>query len=527
MDVEKRIKYEVSNGFKLTGFTLRRDAVAYVAEQISTYSSEERLRIIDKLASHMLHLCPTQPVIEKDQIESAYKEISTEGLEEGETVFSVIDAFKIPKLIYNFERKMFTVRKPLEVNLFPEPTSKSTFLIDRYNIIWQRTARNKLFASELLPGSQKESNFKLRKIEVLLSTSSKINNVVILGLLTQLTEGKYYLEDPTGSVMLDLSEARYHSGLFTEYSYVLAEGYYEDKVFYVMGLVLPPSEDRNTSMPYFGNINTFGGTSKSLLKHSVNLQKLESLNADGMFIFLSDVWFDDIKVMEKLKILMSGYNEFPPIAIIFMGEFLSCPYGAEHSTQLKAALNNLADVILLFPKLREVCKFIFVPGRGDPNAANILPRTAIPDSITIDIRNKLGTCVIFTSNPVRVQYCTQEFVLIRQDLVTKMCRNSIQFPEKGDIPDHLTKTILSQCTLSPLSLGIQPLFWNHADALSLYPVPDLIVVADSFQPYTRSYQGCQVVNPGSFPKTEFSFKVYVPSTRTVEDSQIPKDSVFE
>lgn len=525
MELSKRVRNEVSNGFKLTGFTLRRDAVTFVADQISAQSSEERLKTIDRLAYHMLHLCPTQPVIEKDQIESAYKEISTEGLEEGETVFNVIDAFKIPKLVYNNERKMFTVRKPMDINLFPEPSSKSAFLIDRYNVIWQRTIRNKLFAKDCEPGSKKESNFKLRKIEVLLSTSSRVENVVVLGLLTQLIEGKYFLEDPTGSLPLDLTEARYHSGLFTECSYVLVEGYYEDKMFHVLGLVLPPSEDRNASMPYFGNINTFGGPSKTLLKKSSNLQKLESSNTDGMFIFLSEVWLDDIKVMEKLKILMQGYEEYPPIAIIFMGEFLSCPYGSEHSTQLKVALSNLADTILQFPKLREVCKFIFVPGRGDPNAANILPRMAIPDSITIDIRNKLGSCVIFTSNPCRIQYCTQEFILIRQDLVTKMCRNSIQFPEKGDIPDHLTKTLLSQCTLSPLSLGIQPLFWNHADALSLYPLPDLIVVADHFQPYTRSYQGCQVVNPGSFPRTEFSFKVYIPSSRTVEDSQIPKEDL--
>lgn len=28
---------------------------------------------------------------------------------------------------------------------------------------------------------------------------------------------------------------------------------------------------------------------------------------------------------------------------------------------------------------------------------------------------------------------------------------------------------------------------------------------------------------GSFPKSKFTFKVYVPSTRTIEDSQIPDD----
>lgn len=393
----------------------------------------------------------------------------------------------------------------------------------RYTIIWQRTIRIKLFAKEALSSMESENEFQLRKIEVLLSSSSRVNDVIVLGLLTQLTEGKFYLEDPTGSVLLDMTQTSYHSGLFTESCFVLAEGYYDDKVFHVMGLFLPPAESRATSQPFFGNLNTFGGKSKSLLKNSQNLLKIEQENEDGMIVFLSDVWFDNLKVISKLKTLFSGFNDCPPIAIVFLGEFLSCPYGYEHSTQLKAALSNLSDILYPYTKLRQECKFIFVPGRGDPVAPNILPRPAIPNSITKDIRDKLGDSVIFTSNPCRIQYCTQEIVVIRQDLVTKMCRNSIHFPETGDIPDHLTKTLLSQCTLSPLSLGVQPVYWKNADALSLYPIPDLVVVADHFQPYTRMCEKCQVMNPGSFPRTEYSFKAYVPSSRTIEDSQIPND----
>lgn len=519
----QQIRAEVNNAFKLSGFTIRREASTFVAELLSTLPPQERQKMIDKLTAHLLHQCLSQPVLEKAHLEVAYKECSSLGLEESETVLNVIDAFSIPKLCYDNERKKFVKDLNVKNNLFPDPKWKAQLLIDRYTVIWQRTVRNKLFAQEALPSVEDEKRFQLRKIEVLLSSSSRIDDVIVLGLLTQLTEGKFYLEDPTGSIMLDMTQTRYHSGLFTESSYVLAEGYYDDKTLYVMGLVLPPSENRAASLPYFGSLNTFGGKSKSLLKNSQSLLKIEQENEDGTIIFLSDVWFDSLKVMAKLKTLFSGYNEFPPLAIVFMGEFLSYPYGFEHSIQLKAALTNLGEMISPFTKLRESCKFIFVPGRGDPAAANILPRPPIPNSITKDLRDKLGDSVIFTTNPCRIQYCTQEIVLIRQDLVTKMCRNSIHFPETGDIPDHLTKTLLSQCTLSPLSLGVQPVYWKHAEALSLYPMPDLIVVADHFQPYTRSYQDCNVVNPGSFPRTEYSFKVYVPASRTVEDSQIPDE----
>lgn len=525
MEDLQKLRTEVNNAFKLSGFTIRKEASTFVAERISSLSTQERQKTIDKLIVHLLHQCLSQPVLEKEHVEIAYKECSTLGLEDAETVFNVIDAFSIPKLCYDIERKKFTKDVSVCNNLFPDAKWKAQFLIDRYMIIWQRTVRNKLFTQDVLPSVDDDKRFQLRKIEVLLSSSSRIDEVIVLGLLTQLTEGKFYLEDPTGSVILDMSETRYHSGLFTECGFVLAEGYYDDKTLHVMGLVLPPSESRVTSLPYFGSLNTFGGKSKSLLKNSRSLLKIEKDNQDGIIIFLSDVWLDNLKVLDKLKILLSGYNEFPPIAIIVMGEFLSCPYGSEHSNQLKTALTNFGELVHQFSNLRASCKFIFVPGRGDPATANILPRPPIPNSITKEIRDKLGDSVIFTTNPCRIQYCTQELVLIRQDLVTKICRNSIHFPEKGDIPDHLTKTLLSQCTLSPLSLGVQPVYWKHSEALSLYPMPDLIVVADHFQPYTRSYQDCKVVNPGSFPRTEFSFKVYVPATRTVEDSQIPNDDI--
>jgi len=51
------------------------------------------------------------------------------------------------------------------------------------------------------------NKFKLQPIEFLLSSSGKVTEAVVLGLLTQLHEGRYYLEDPTGILQLDLSEA--------------------------------------------------------------------------------------------------------------------------------------------------------------------------------------------------------------------------------------------------------------------------------------------------------------------------------
>ncbi|CAG2060324.1 unnamed protein product [Timema podura] len=93
-------------------------------------------------------------------------------------------------------------------------------------------------------------------------------------------------------------------------------------------------------------------------------------------------------------------------------------------------------------------------------------------------------------------------------------------------PLQFTKTILCQAHLAPLPLAVCPIYWAHDTAMQLYPLPDLVVVADQFNAFTASYMDCIVTNPvrkGSFPKSDFSFKVYVPSSRQVEDSQLPTD----
>lgn len=61
-------------------------------------------------------------------------------------------------------------------------------------------------------------------------------------MLVQKSESTYCIEDPTGSLELDLSRAKFKSGLFPEHCFVLVEGIYEDKIFYVLGVGFPPAE---------------------------------------------------------------------------------------------------------------------------------------------------------------------------------------------------------------------------------------------------------------------------------------------
>ena len=49
--------------------------------------------------------------------------------------------------------------------------------------------------------------------------------------------------------------------------------------------------------------------------------------------------------------------------------------------------------------------------------------------------------------------------------------------------------------------------------------------SDTYDPYEEKEAGGETIlmNPGSFAKSGFSFKVYYPSNGTVEDCQVPGD----
>lgn len=157
----------------------------------------------------------------------------------------------------------------------------------------------------------------------------------------------------------------------------------------------------------------------------------------------------------------------------------------------------------------------------------LFDRPPLPKFVAEELLKRVPNAVLAT-NPCRLQYCTQEIVVIREDLVTKMCRNNIHFPSEGEIPDHVrqfheifhffvcglillfkfimlicftfqfARTIISQAHLAPLPLSVCPVYWTMDAALQIYPLPDLIVTADKFNSFATSHMECQVMNPVSF-----------------------------
>lgn len=159
---------------------------------------------------------------------------------------------------------------------------------------------------------------------------------------------------------------------------------------------------------------------------------------------------------------------------------------------------------------------------------------------------------IWTSNPTRLSFFgpLHEVVLFRDDISGRLRRNAVRIgqasereeeaaaqqqslidedttmsgalpgtdttPEPAAIPpplptsrdssdDYTTAqakklilTLLPQSTLSPFPLQTRPVHWTYGpSALSLYPLPNTLVLADAEAPaFALTYEGCHVINPG-------------------------------
>jgi len=184
----------------------------------------------------------------------------------------------------------------------------------------------------------------------------------------------------------------------------------------------------------------------------------------------------------------------------------------------------LCDVLLKFPILCRESHFVFIPGPRDlpMSLGSCLPCPPLPGVLTARLRERLSH-VTFGSNPCRLSWIHKEIVFYREDLLHKLRRACVRPPadlETADASQHLVKTVLDQAHLCPLPLDKRPVYWNHDHALRLYPLPDVLVMADCVDQYEWPYCGVRALNPGNFT-TDGSFVVYYP-TRSGREGEPPQ-----
>ena len=105
---------------------------------------------------------------------------------------------------------------------------------------------------------------------------------------------------------------------------------------------------------------------------------------------------------------------------------------------------------------------------------------------------------------------------------------------------QLVQSILDQSHLTPSTTYIQPVLPEYDHAMRLYPLPTCVrvtpipfpsmflpfhtlrdagrqvVLADKYDSYRMTYEGCHVFNPGRFLGRSLGFSTYTPASRESE-----------
>ncbi|THH14637.1 hypothetical protein EW146_g5729 [Bondarzewia mesenterica] len=453
-----------------------------------------------------------------------------------------VNAFDMPAWHWSQERGTFEKGSQALASL-GSAESRVMAMRDRLNVIRQTILRNEHFTPSTIPTRDREHLLTIRSTKQLLGRADQ--RFLLFGMLSHTKEGKLCLEDQDGTVELDFSQLDQPSeGLFTEGAFVLVEGdYTEDATFRVIAIGHPPCESRETARSIYGHVDFLGKGATTPLEDSQYAVRIQEDFSDLTFFVLSDVWLDRPDTLRGLHKIFDNCieNNFIPKVMVLCGNFTSrgIAQGSSRDIQkykgrpshshyisyidLTVAYNtegfdSLADLIASYAHLTHNTHFVLVPGPLDLAMNSILPRRPLLSSFVSRLKSKVPKLHL-GSNPCRIKFLGQEIVIFREDMMARMLRNLVGVKpsvRNEDLKRYLVQTILDQSHLTPLTSNIQPVLSEFDHALRLYPLPTAVILADKYESYHMTYEGCHVLNPGSFIGQSFMFSSYTPANRESE-----------
>ncbi|KAH9899927.1 epsilon DNA polymerase [Cubamyces lactineus] len=441
----------------------------------------------------------------------------------------VIDSFDMPLWNWSTERSTFE-RAPGPLTSSGSAESRTMAMRNRLNVIRQCVLRNDHFSPSTLPSKDRENLLTLRSTKQLLGRAGE--RFLLFGMLTHSKEGKLCLEDQDGMVELDFSQLDQPSeGLFTEGCLALVEGdYTEDATLLVIAIGHPPCESREAARSIFGHIDFLGKGATTLLEDKQFAQRVQIELADLRFFVLSDVWLDRPETLHGLRKLFDNCmeNSFIPKVIVLCGNFTSVGIPQGNGREVRRYQENfeaLADLIASYPLITRTTHFVLVPGPLDVSLNAVLPRRPLLSSFVNRLKSRIPN-IHSATNPCRIKFFEQEVVIFREDLMSRMLRNLVGVKpdvKNDDLKRYLVQTILDQSHLMPVTASIQPTLSEYDHALRLYPLPTAVVLADRYDKYQMTYEGCHVFNPGRFVGNSFTFSAYAPARRESEECVLDLD----
>ena len=434
----------VNEEFKMMGLSLRGDAMAAVVAFLDR--SEDANAALSQMMDTLDTMVLTTSIVSKETVDdvvtsldrangtgvcSGGADFGAKSMLDDADGITVVDSFDVPRFNYDTQRRVFHENTSKAPTINADAESKIELYRERFLLLQQRILRHRMFVKPTFNcGAAIDRTFcEITPLTGLLGNANETRYV--LGCLSQLEDERFFLEDLTGQIQVDVSHAATSSGLYTENCIVVAEGEVrKDGVFEVRALGFPPAESREDTRNATNYADFFGAGRLRPLDIE-RLTDEEAASTSDMFVVLSDVWLDKETTFVRLRAVFEGFDSLDviPSMFVLMGDFTSQPFGPTHYDFAGYArgFDQLAELIEDFPRLRQEARWVIVPGPGDPGVSAALPRPALRPSLTGKLREALPRAT-FASNPARVRFRSQDLVLFREDLQSRMRRNCILPP---------------------------------------------------------------------------------------------------
>ena len=382
--------------------------------------------------------------------------------------FKVVDAYSQPYYKFNATRKLFelTQKRSGPASLLSTAQSRVDLFMTRYSIALagiqrQETFQAPTFLGRLVgTGKRDLTSQSITMIKNMLGREGKA--FILFGLLSKGPNGNYWLQDSSGSVELNIDSHAIpaQGSYYGPGSLCICDGVYSSEKFIVTTIGTPTCEPRRDSRAAYGYLDFLGIHSPENIKKNASgpvridrglerkLIEEEKINLTKhrMYILGCDIYLDKLETFNALRKLFSRIqaetqmDSTCPVCIVMTGSFVSTPFQPNRSSSIyKDQMDALASLLQEFPALlsnsEQNVQFIFIPGDNDPwestfssGSSETLPIKPLPKIFTNRLR-RVAPGAIFSSNPTRIAYMTQEIMLVRDNLGARLRRNQLIFPE--------------------------------------------------------------------------------------------------
>jgi hypothetical protein len=234
-------------------------ALAKVKSYLTEVATDGKMPVLTvQHVTAALKETPSAVVAEETEHDEREDDVEMSVSEVGSVpVVRVVSALEQPKVRFQGDSHRLTQTEMnglnMKGNFFSSSCSdKALMMLNRYHLVHQRLIRNPLFQTSIVdvqfnPGAKK---FEIIPVASLISLQQG-ELCCLFGLLDEIGDGCYSLEDTSGSIELDLSQCELAHGIIFPGCFVLVEGKRRTRTLEVVTIGLPPAEPRNETLTIF------------------------------------------------------------------------------------------------------------------------------------------------------------------------------------------------------------------------------------------------------------------------------------